>query len=124
MQSEHQRLNVAVPKIPVGGWFDILQVRGVLDRTREEPRFHDQDDTSGRTRPGEAIAGSCRQDVDRPRTIVCVAALALCGPLRLDISMGKKIQEMSRMIMIRNRDAGHIAERFQGNAVPPPTAAT
>ena len=45
--------------------------------------------------------------------------LALRGPLRLDISMGKKIQEVSRMIVIRDRDAWHIAERFQGNPVPP-----
>src|SRR5580658_5667708 len=110
MQSEHQRLNVAVPKIPVGGKLHILQVRRVLKRTREEPRFHDQDDTSGRARPREAIASSCRQYVDRPRAIVCAAALALRGPLRLDISMGKKVQEMSGMIMIRNRDARHITE--------------
>src|SRR5580658_2559979 len=110
MQSEHQRLNVAVPKIPVGGKFHVLQVRRVLKRTREEPRFYDQDDTSGRARPGEAIASSCRQQVDRPGAIVCAAALALRSPLRPDISMGKKIQEVSRMIMIRNRDARHVTE--------------
>jgi hypothetical protein len=32
--------------------------------------------------------------------------------------MGEKIEEVSWMIMIRNRDAWHITEGFHGNAVP------
>src|SRR5271170_2119167 len=118
MKSQHQRLNVAVTKIPVGGQFHIVQMRAVLKRAGDETRFHDHDDTCGRARPCEAIAGSSRQHVDRAGAIVCAVTLTLRGPLGLDISTSEKVQEVSRMIMLGDRDAWHVTERFQCNAVP------